>query len=228
MQRCEIGVPVASRWQPMTVQSLPMLQRLALSYAPRSSRDEVLALMLLDERLAAILRDRGEVMIAQIKLAWWRDRLAEDPARWPAGEPLLERLQGCTFPPSAMAPLVDGWERMLDEELSVTAMEEFAGGRAQAWSAICPDRALTDPVIACARQWALADLALNLGNAEEASAARGMALAERVSAASLSRQLRPLAVMHGLAMRALHRGSADPLDGPLAGIAALRIGLLGR
>ncbi len=61
-------------------------------FAPSSRRTGLVNLHLLDLRLAAARRDASELQIALIKLAWWRDALADLPARAAAGEPLLAAL----------------------------------------------------------------------------------------------------------------------------------------
>ena len=205
---------------------LPLVQRLALSYAPRHMRKSVLALLTLDHRLATILRQGGEPVIAQIKLAWWRDRLGENPDAWPPGEPLLQALRGWPESPSSLVALVDGWEALLAEDLTMAGIEEFAAGRARAWQALAPAGS-GEQAQQAASEWALADLALHLGEAE-AGAARRLALAVKPLDIRLPRALRPLAVLRGLARRALERGSGELLDGPAAGLVALRIGLFGR
>lgn len=206
---------------------LPISQRLALSYAPAAARAAVRALLLLDNRLATILRQGGEPVMAQIKLAWWRDRLGENPQLWPKGEPLLEALRQWPADPAQLLPLVNGWEGLLGEELTIAAIEEFAQGRALAWAALVPE-ARRGAVMAAARAWALGDLALNLGQAEEAGAARRLALASKGQTTRLPRAVRPLAVLGVLTRRALERSSGELLDGPRAGLLALRIGLFGR
>jgi phytoene synthase len=202
---------------------LPLAARLALSYAPSRARQANLTLLLLDARLAAILRQRGEPIIAQLKLAWWRDRLGEDAKLWPSGEPLLERLRSWPGALPELVALVDGWERLLDEQLGEQAIEEFAQGRAVGWLAL----ASGERVWATARRWALLDLALHLDAGEEREFVELAARAIPVKA-GLPRDVRPLAVLHTLAQRALDRGSNDLLDGPSAGLAALRSGLFGR
>jgi phytoene synthase len=211
--------------------ALPLPLRLALSYAPRRSRAEVLGLWQLDQRLAGILQAQGEVMIAQIKLAWWRDRLGEDPATWPKGEPLLAMLQTGKVPPRSYLPLVDGWEALLGEELTAAAVDEFAAGRAAAWQAVAT--AFAGPQAAAvaataAREISYFDLARHLGSEAEAGAARQLAQACKWHPVRLPRALRPLAIIHALSRRALDQGAAELLDGPRAGLLALRIGLFGR
>lgn len=207
--------------------SLPLAQRLALTYAPRGVRGAVLSLLALDNRLAAILRQGGEPVIAQIKLAWWRDRLGEDPAAWPTGEPLLETLRDWPGGAQGLVPLVDGWEALLAEDLTMAAIEQFAQGRALAWQSLAPP-ACEAVAAAAAREWALADLARNLGTEEEAAAARRLVQASKPVRQRLPRNLRPLGVMLVLTRRALDRDSGELLDGAGALFAALRVGLTGR
>ena len=119
------------------VEDLPLVQRLALSYAPARARADTLTLLTLDNRLSGILRQRGETIIAQIKLAWWRDRLGELPANWPTGEPLLARLADWSGDTQALVPLVDGWEAILAENLDAPRIDEFATGRARGLERAC-------------------------------------------------------------------------------------------
>ncbi len=205
---------------------LKLAQRLALSYAPGHAREAALTLMLLDNRLSAILRQKGEVMIAQIKLAWWRERLGEDPVKWPRGEPLLERLQALPIAPQKLVPLVDGWEILLEERLEEASLHQFATGRAAGWAALAGGEAANASRVA--EEWALADLALNLDDEQEAERARAILHKSDARSPRLPRSLRPISVLHGLSMRSLKRGTNDLLDGPGAMLVALRIGMMGR
>ena len=213
------------------IETLPLAQRLALTYAPRQSRAATLALLALDTRLAGIVRSGGEPVIAQMKLAWWRERFGQDAAGWPLGEPLLALLRESGMEHSRLEPLVDGWETLLGEQLGRSELIAFARGRALAWAAVGDATgysASNEPVERAGRAWALADLALNLGEASEADLARAALRAEDGPDIRLPRQLRSLAVLHALARRAIAAGTTDMLDGPGAMATALRIGLLGR
>ena len=209
--------------------TLPAVQRLALSYCAGEEREAMLTLLTLDNRLADAVRRAGEPVIAQIKLAWWRDRLGEPPGAWPEGEPLLEQLRGWPGDLAALRMLVDGWEALLSEQFDAVAVDEFAGGREIAWRALARGLRGDDAQdnASAARRWALADLALKLGNPAERDVVR-RALDAASPPARPGAVLRPLAVLGGLSLRALQRGSADALDGPGALFAALRIGLSGR
>jgi phytoene synthase len=46
----------------------------------------------------------------QLRLAWWRDRMAQEAALWPRGEPLLAGLQVWDAERPALGALVDGYE----------------------------------------------------------------------------------------------------------------------
>ena len=213
------------------VEDLPLAHRLALAYAPAGARAATLTLLALDDRLAAILRQRTEAILAQIKLAWWRDRLNEDAADWPLGEPLLARLTDWPGDKRRLVALVDGWEALMAEHLDHSSMEEFARGRSAAWSALSSALGASSAAPEAERaacEWAMADLVMNLGEGDERERALGLARSLSWRTARLPRALRPLAVLHGLARRALARGGSELLDGPGASLAALRIGVYGR
>lgn len=209
--------------------ALPTEQRLALAYARAADKPLMLAIFLLDARLAATVRGGREPVLAQIKLAWWREQLGKDADDRPAGEPLLAMLAPLAGESAALTRLVDGWEHMLgDSPLPVDVLEGFADGRAAAFGALA--RHIGAPAAApeaerAARGWALADLAAKLGQAEERTAALALAARHDWRRPALPRRLRPLAVLHGLARRT--RGEGPLLDGPAALFTATRIGLLG-
>jgi phytoene synthase len=168
-------------------------QRLALAYAPARARAEWETLLLLDARLASVVRGAREPVLAQIRLVWWRERLGEDPAGWPKGEPLLARLADWGAAVAGLSALVDGWEVLLAEgQLDVAA---FAEGRVGGVAALARHLGveMTEAVRQAARGWALADLSAHLENAAE----RGQALAalERVGQGRVARKLRPVAVL---------------------------------
>ncbi len=203
--------------------------RLALAYAPARVRDETLAFMLLDQRLAGVVRASGEPMIAQMKLAWWRDRLREDPGAWPGGEPLLARLSVFGRDAAALEAMVDSWELLLGENLGQSQLAEFAAGRNAGWMLLARRHGgEQQEVRQAAEMFALVDLSLNLSDTGEAQAARDMAWPKRACRLPRSRALRPLAVLGALAHRNLAKGTQGLLDGPRALAIAMRIGLTGR
>lgn len=211
------------------LEAIPTEQRLALAYARNPDKPLMLALFLLDARLAATVRGGREPVLAQIKLAWWREQLAKDAADRPAGEPLLAMLAPLAAEGAALGRMVDGWEQLLgDSPLPSGALECFADGRGAAFAALA--RHIGEPAAApaaerAARGWALADLAAKLGQAEERAAALDLAARQDWARIALPRRLRPLQVLHGLARR--ERGQGPLLAGPGALLVATRIGLSG-
>jgi phytoene synthase len=183
-----------------------------------------LALLGLDQRLAGIVRHSHEPMLAQLRLAWWREQLRSDAANWPTGEPLLAALKTWRGRHGALTALVDGWELLTGPApLPAEALDGFADGRGQAFAALAGVLGARDDAMKVrelGRAWAFADLAGNLSNPEERDIVR--ALAASSSAPRLSRAMRTLAVLHGLAQRRLHGLSPTSL------LAAMRLGLLGR
>jgi phytoene synthase len=207
--------------------SLPPVQRVALSYAPRGTREAWLGLLALDARLARLVRETREPMLGQIRLAWWRERLSEAPAKRPKGEPLLALLGEGS---EQLVPLVDAWEAMLGEApLPPETIAGFAQGRAQALAGLATT--LRRPAAAAdsarvGRSWALADMALRVSHPQERESAAELIAAEHGTPFGLPREMRPLVVLHGLAFRDLRRGTDGAGMGAL--LTALRLGIFGR
>jgi phytoene synthase len=211
---------------------LPVLQRMALSWAPAAARVPTLALLALDTRLAGIVRNSREPMLAQLRLAWWREQFGRDPAGWPEGEPLLVVLRSWQGRHGGLAALVDGWELLTGTApLPPSALAGFAQARGAAFAGLAEAVGAAGDAAAARRLgtgWALADLGANLSHPDERGAARELAQAHDWRHARLSRAMRPLAVLHGLAARAVRRGEQGADGASLAIVAALRLGLLGR
>lgn len=202
------------------------MSRLALAYAPARARDPWLALLALDARLGGILRSAREPMLAQLKLAWWRDRLSDAPEQWPKGEPMLALLAPWAERARDLVSLVDGWEGLLGEPpLTQAALDGFAAGRVAGIRALAGVIGAPSVADAGAREWALCELALHRLDPSERAAARD--LAGNGAGGRVSRALRPLAVLAGLNRRALRRDANDAIDGPGAVLAAIRLGILG-
>lgn len=206
---------------------LPPAQRLALAYAPVAAKPATLALLALDARLAKTLQRKGEPILAQMRFAWWRETLAKAPAQWPRGDEVLALLRDW-HDPAALTPLVDGWEVLLGESLDSAAIVEFAKGRGSAFAQVAAELgADPGPARACGERWALGDLAANTSDSAEREAVLDAAR-RSPRCARLPRTLRPLAILAGLADRALRRGGAPLLDGSGAALLAMRLGIAGR
>jgi 15-cis-phytoene synthase len=212
--------------------ALPPLSRLALAYAPDRARLPTLALLALDARLAGIVRNAREPLLAQVRLAWWRERLAEPVLGWPAGEPLLTALASWQGNHTELGALVDAWEGLVDPPpLSAAEFTCLAEARAVGFGALAAlvagevNRTQAERL---AQGWALADLAAGLSHPEELAAVAELIAERDWSRAALPRALRPLTVLHGLAARSVRKNMSLRDMSPAALVLAMRLGLFGR
>ena len=209
--------------------TLTPILRLAIAYAPARSRARALALLALDHRLAAIVQSAREPVLGQLKLSWWRDRLGQPPERWPKGEPVLVALRSWGDHSGRLVQLVDGWEDMIGGGLA--EMSALSDARALAWAdfaELVNQSPVRDAVLSAARSWSLAELALGCANGTLRDEALAVARSEDWQRALLPRDLRSLAMLHGLAKRALWRDRTNLLSVPSDLAVAIRIGLFGR
>lgn len=209
---------------------LPRAPRLALAYAPAAIRDMIATVMLLDVQFDGFVRNASEPVLAQMRLAWWRDRFAQDPSDWPKGNPLLSNFRDLGGHAGKLAHVVDGWERLLGERpLGPEDVLAHAEGRAQGWVALAAhvgESAALPAVARAGKRWALLDLAWSHAEATERSMALKLA-GSIAPTAALPRNLRALGVLDGLVQRAL-RHDRPPLSRASDMTTALRIGLFGR
>ncbi|WP_374405754.1 hypothetical protein [Pelagerythrobacter sp.] len=216
----------------MTPDPLPLPQKLALNYAPAASRDATAALFALDTRLSELVAKANEPLLAQLRLAWWRDELGKPVDARAAGDPVLDAIgQWWGGEEVALAGLVEGWEQLVgDAPLPARAIETFAEGRAGAFAALARHTGEPEAAAdarAAGRLWALADFAAQATDAEERAIALTFA-EETERRAPRERRLRPLAVLYGLALRSLAGGGAPLVGGRRDVLAALRLGMFGR
>ena len=209
--------------------SISVERRLALAYAPARTRALWLGLFALDARLGAVVRSAHEPLLAQIKLAWWRDELTKPAAARAFGEPLLALLEIWGDQTAGLRALVDGWEVLLsDEPLGAGAMMQVADARAQACGGLAVLLRLTvvmPEVERAARGWALAELGATISDPEQKVLVIVLNAQLDWRRARLPREMRPLQVLHGLA--AGQRGQGSLMPGPIAALRAVRLGLLG-
>lgn len=197
---------------------------LALAYTPPRCRDGLAIVLALDTRLAGIVRTGREDMLKQIRLAWWRDRLAEEPEKWPTGEPLLDALRQWPGERVGLAALVDGWEALIAEgSMTRGGIDRFVAGRVAAMTA-----ALGHQAAGMARKWAIADLAGHLGDPNERALALAMLGEMQRAPGAVPAAARGVAVLAKLASAV----RADQEQGKMARLAtlagAIRVGLIGR
>ena len=152
---------------------------LALSYAPPDARAGLAALLALDDALAQLLRTTREPAIGQIRLAWWRERLAAlDQAGAPA-EPVLLGLATHLVPAGVrgaeLVSIVDGWEILIEEVLDREALIRFGDQRGETLFRLAGRLRGGVPPAGAGAGWALADLARHLADIDIAAMARQLA-----------------------------------------------------
>ncbi len=209
---------------------------IALAYTPAFLRERLGTFFALDQRLARINGSTTEPMLAQMKLAWWRDMLAKPRSERPVGDQVLDAIAD-HWPKeeTALIGVVDGWEHLLSEPpLSANDANGFAAGRTSALATIynsVVDQEASRSIIAAAHQWALADLASKVSLDDERAHIVELALSNVGDYGGKSRKLpkaaRGIAVLSALARRALERGGRPLMEGRGAALTAARAGLIG-
>ena len=210
----------------------PEVTRVALSSAS-AHRDIWLAAFALDGRVGRMVLGASEPMLGQMRVAWWRDQLGKLVHDRPRGDHLLD-LIGTNWNrnEAALVDLIDGWEALLSPRpLAETAILEFVAGRVNLSQSLANLVGTMDherDVRRAGTLWALADLAINARDEAELSRAVKLGAAEGTNGLRLSRDMRPLAVIAGLAQRSLHFGGRPMLGDRASPLIALRLSLIGR
>lgn len=171
---------------------------LAITYAPPANRTGLNALLSLDATLARLARRTREPMVAQLRLAWWRDSLGRLEASPIVGQPLLAALHGTVLPTGVrgaeLAAIVDGWEALIAGDAAAHGRDRGRPLFAAAAQVLGTDAAWVGDA---GDVWALADLATTSPDRDLAAAARALAepLVPALAAVRASRAARPLAAL---------------------------------
>ncbi|MEQ1549003.1 MAG: hypothetical protein ABL918_10215 [Chakrabartia sp.] len=182
-------------------------RNLALAYAKARNRTLYKALFLLDERLGSCVALARDPMLAQIRLAWWRDALLGLHKQNPDRDPLLSTLKNLSadggFDVTSLAAMVDGWEYLLEElpllDDHLVRFAQLRGGHLFSLLSGCDDPYVRD----AAQLWALMDVSRRLRC--DVTVRRALALASSLSAQGLALRFearhRPLAILTRFAER---------------------------
>lgn len=212
---------------------LPTAQRMAIAYTPSGCRMQTAVLLALDSQLAAFMASSGEPLLKQMRLAWWRDSLEQSPKQRPRGNTLLDCIGQC-WPgeEGALVSLVNGWEMLLAEwNGGREAMPAFGDGRVHAFCGLgrlLGVRESDEDIALAARRWSYFDLVEHLSDEGERADALVAASALPQIPITLPRALRSLAILDGLARRALRLGNIRLIGDRFSPLAAMRLGILGR
>jgi 15-cis-phytoene synthase len=148
-------------------EDLPPPIRLAVAYVPKEAKAAFSLLLRFDARFAGIIGHATEPLIAQMKLAWWRDSIKAAGGDRPKGEPLLSMLFALDSPVlhDAVVQLADAWETLIgDDDWSGDTLQAFARQRGQAvfqgYTMLLMSPAISQVV---AEEWAASDLRMGFG-----------------------------------------------------------------
>lgn len=167
----------------------------------------------LDNACAHIARVVNEPIMAQIRLAWWRDGLMAEALTAQHDAPdmvALRAAEGFAQARTGLLAMIDGWEELIvgGEGANREILSAYAAGRgAGMFAALAPDYA--ERSAAAGQVWALWDLAGHLSDAglvEEAVALAGNLTAD----ALLTGLPRMLQMMAGPALADIRRGRGAP------------------
>ena len=113
---------------------LSPLQRLAIVYARRDVREAFVALLVFDAKLRNIVAKSSEILVCQLKLAWWRDAIRANPDRRPKGEPFFAQIEALERNEisAELLLLLDAWEILLVDGGTDDALARFASNRSVA------------------------------------------------------------------------------------------------
>lgn len=168
----------------------------------------------------------SEPMLGQMRLAWWRDALGRPVADRPRGDAVLDAI-GVHWSgrEAALVQMVDGWEVLVTaERLGDGEAAAFAAGRSAFFAALASDAspAVRQRCATAGLRWALADAATGVSDEGERAAFVAAGLAQEDSGTRFPPDLRALAVLDGLALRALRRGGRPLMEGRGASLAVIR------
>lgn len=209
---------------------LPPEGELALAHTAAALRAPMRIALALDQRLGRIAGQTSEVMLGQMRLAWWRDMLKASPADRPQGDAVLDAI-GAHWKgrEEALGEVVDAWEILVaSESMEREAISAFARGRAAPFAALAGEGEAAARAQVAGMRWALADAAGKLSDESERARFLEVGLEDRSAGQSLPRALRGLAVLEALALRAMKRGGRPLMEGRGAALTAMRAAILGR
>jgi phytoene synthase len=209
----------------MTITELSDKERLlALNYAPGPIRPAMLAIWQLDETLGRIVASTTELIIGQMRLTWWHERLTTLDVRNVPAEPLLQNLAYHVLHHEVtgadLAVLIEGWEALLEppplgeEDLAVFA--DKRGGTLFRLSAKLLGKQADE---GCGDGWALVDFATHCSDAGTAS--RAMAMARERLDRQGSKSAKPLRILTRLASARARRPDGE-IGNPLPRFVFLR------
>lgn len=192
------------------------LVTLASGYGDAQMRGWCRALFAFDAQIAGIVLQAREAMLAQIRLQWWHDVIAQPAASRPSANPVLAALlpleaEGLDLA-GALGGVIRGWEAALDRE-DPEAVADFARGRGQLLAAFAPvvQGADARDLQRVGEAWALWDMVRFHRRTEALDAAVRSIDAQALARIMLPKRLRPLSIIGRAVQLDIAQG---PMDRP--------------
>ena len=189
-------------------------QGLALAFCGARYRQAFSLLLQFDRSLGRAVQQQGPPVAGQLRLAWWREQIADLHIDRGANLVLTELARLLTAEDSArqdLSRMIDGWEVLLvNDDLSDENLLQYAKERGGGLFCLAAkvagsgeDTGETEAGIV----WALVDLARHCSDPVLANRVIALARAHIRSARQLSRHLRPFALLAHFAECDVVRGS---------------------
>lgn len=211
----------------MSIQELPEASRLALVSA-RTNLSIFHSALGLDAELGQIVLGAREPLMAQIRVAWWREKLGSiNNSANPNSELDRNLYSSWKEDVEKLVPLVDGWESLLVDPVDPKCFIEGRSALAKAIALKLGHAGETHKAGTAGQLWAYADLASRVSDQHIREWALNEAEKVPRHRERINADLRPLAVLEGLARRALDRGGSPMIGDRLSPLVALRLGILG-
>ncbi|MBL0116186.1 MAG: squalene/phytoene synthase family protein [Sphingomonadales bacterium] len=185
-------------------------QGLALAFCGARVRALFSNLLQFDRNLARAVQQENAPIAGQIRLAWWRDQVAESPGRRTPSPMLDGLMQGTALARQLLTQIIDAWEILLAEgELSDETLLHYANGRGSGvfcMAATLSETDASEALEAAGTLWALVDFARHCADPAMSEHVLGLARAFCGSARRLPGSLRPFALLAYFAERDAIRG----------------------
>lgn len=214
-------------------------ERLAISYLLPQYRDMLTLLLALNNRILGIYSNMNEVLMAQIRLAWWRDTIKLESK--PKGEPLIILLEKVKAEhpdiiiEKILTKVIDGWEILIVTENNITDAEllDYAMGSGgtifAAIANICDVSELSEQCKKLGAIWALSNL--YSGHHPSFNSAKKLShdLLDQIDIVTIAKKLRSLTILAYPAVYLLAQGNPNPKNsGFLYGISYIWHAISGR
>lgn len=199
---------------------LSVEQTLALAYVPPGARADVAALWRLDTRLHRIFAFTREPALAEIKLAWWEERLRALRDGVVPLEPLLRQLAAASSIEAAdLACIADGWRALLAGESTQAVLTVHARSRGRGLvraGAAVLGREAAVPMLLAGEGHALVDLAATriLPKERDRTLAAARDRFHQAGRVIWPRPLRPMGMLVELARGDAERGRIGRVGSP--------------